>query len=58
MPREPAYTSAQALVDLGGKPSDDEIKRLVKYYPTYQYVHRMVLLQGLFDPSSTLFAER
>jgi hypothetical protein len=52
MGREPAYTSADALVDLGGKPSDTEIERLVKNYPTYQYVHRIQLLQGLFDGKS------
>ena len=52
MAREPAYTSDDALDDLGGKPSDDEIARLVKYYPKYQYIHRFQLLHGLFDGKS------
>lgn len=52
MGREPAYTSDQALVDLGGKPSEDELARLVEYYPTYKYVHRFQLLHGLFDGKS------
>jgi hypothetical protein len=52
MGSKPAYTSADALVDLGGKPSETEIERLIKYYPTYQYAHRAQLLQGLFDGKS------
>src|SRR5579863_9940237 len=52
MGSEPAYTSARALIDLGGKPSETEIERLIKYYPTYQYAHRAQLLQGLFDGKS------
>ncbi len=52
MGREPVYTSAHALDDLKGKPSETEIERLVEYYPTYQYVHRIQLLQGLFDGES------
>jgi hypothetical protein len=52
MGREPAYTSADALVDLGDKPDEIEIERLKKYYPTYQIVHRTQLLQGMFDGSS------
>lgn len=52
MGSEPAYTSADALVDLGGKPDDIELERLKKYYPTYQLVHRTELLQGLFDGKS------
>ncbi len=52
MGREPVYTSAHALDDLKGKPSEAEIARLIKYYPTYQYVHRSQLLHGLFDGES------
>jgi hypothetical protein len=52
MDKEQVYTSAHALKDLGGKPGDTEIERLVQYYPTYQYVHRRQLLQGLFDGKS------
>ncbi len=52
MSEEHVYTSSRALVDLGGKPSDAEIERLIKYYPTYQYIHRIQLLQGLFDGKS------
>src|ERR1039457_1581324 len=52
MGNQPIYTSAQALHDLGGKPNETEIARLIKYYPTYQYIHRMQLLQGLFDGKS------
>ena len=52
MGKEPIYTSAQALHDLGGKPNDTEFARLIKYYPTYQYPHRWQLLQGLFDGKS------
>ena len=52
MGRERSYTSAQALVDLGGKPSDDEIKRLIENYPSYQYLHRWELLHGMFDGKS------
>ncbi len=52
MTEEPTYTSARALVDLGGKPDDTELDRLKKYFPTYQIVHRTALLQGMFDGSS------
>jgi len=52
MGSEPAYTSARALVDLGGKPDDSEIDRLKEYFPTYQIVHRTQLLQGMFDGST------
>lgn len=52
MPRAKSYTSANALADLGGKPSEAEKSRLIRYYPTYQYVHRKELLDGLFDGKS------
>jgi hypothetical protein len=52
MSKEPAYTSAGAVEDLGGRPDDTELERLKKYYPTYQLVHRTQLLQGMFDGSS------
>lgn len=52
MGSEPAYTSADALDDLGGKPDDTELERLKKYHPTYQLVHRAQPLQGMFDGSS------
>jgi hypothetical protein len=52
MRREPTYTSAHALDDLGGKPDEKELDRLKKHYPTYYLVHRAQLLQGMFDGSS------
>lgn len=52
MPKADSYSSARSLADLGGKPSDAEKARLLKYYPTYQYVHRKQLLDGLFDGKS------
>ena len=52
MARKRPYTSAQAIADLGGRPPDTEIARLIKYYPTYQYAHRMQLLLGLFNGKS------
>ena len=52
MPNKCRYTSAQAFFYLGGKPSDAEIARLIDYFPTYKYVHRQQLLQGLFSGKS------
>jgi len=33
-------------------PNDDELKRLVKYYPKYELEHRTLLLKGYFEGKS------
>jgi len=45
----PMYNSAQAFDDLDGIPGDEELARLVHYYPTYERAHRKALLRGVFD---------
>ncbi len=43
------YTSGDLFEDLDGIPEEDELSRLVKYYPTYDVDHRLGLLQDIFD---------
>lgn len=45
-----------AKKELGTLPDSAELQRLVKYYPTYGWEHRKVLLQGYFKdlPPSVL----
>lgn len=52
MPRKHVYSPEQALKDLGGKPSEDEIQRLIQYFPKYTRVHRMYLLRALLEGTS------
>ncbi len=47
--KEHVYNSAMAFDDLDGIPDDDELLRLVRYYPTYERAHRKALLRGIFD---------
>lgn len=43
------YTIEQMEIDLGGMPDNDDIRRLVKRYPSYKLGHRSALLHGLLD---------
>ena len=47
MPESPYRSWEQVWEDLGGKPSEDEIARLRKYYPRYEFPRRLPLLEGL-----------
>lgn len=52
MNRKHQYSPSQALSDVGGKPSESELERLVEYYPTYKLAHRKQFLKALFDGES------
>ncbi len=48
-----SYTFEDSMRDLGGtEPDAAELQRLVEYYPTYEWEHRMKLLHGVFENKS------
>ena len=54
-PKKPKYKMPaleQVVEHLGGKPSQAELDRLVKYYPNYDAPRRFGVLHGYFDGMS------
>lgn len=47
-----AYSIEQAISDLGGIPSDAELARVVRYYPSFKKPYRAQLLKGMFEGKS------
>ncbi|HEY3698635.1 MAG TPA: hypothetical protein VGK97_04835 [Spongiibacteraceae bacterium] len=46
------FSTEDALEMIGGTPSDEEIQRLIEYYPTYNLPHRSRLLEDLLENKS------
>lgn len=38
-----------AIEELGNIPNEDELSRLIEFYPTYEWEHRFKLLRGYFE---------